>query len=182
MSCLSVYLRFFFSALFSLLFLLILQSSREHLLLRSSPVSSPARQSSPSSGGSMQVKRDTELTVAPGPPPAKRLLSDEDSPPEKNAPPTLGTHIKISNRGNGNDRSSSYFLPPSLSLSLLPAQRDSWLLYFPGDGRNGDNSLVVSMELNGVMYQGVLFAQSDSRSTSSTASTANNKPSRSVVS
>lgn len=120
--------------------------------LRSSPVSSPARQSSPSSGGSMQVKRDTELTVAPGPPPAKRLLSDEDSPPEKNAPATLGTHIKISNRG---------------------------------DGRNGDNSLVVSMELNGVMYQGVLFAQSDSRSTSSTASTNNNnnaKPSRSVVS
>ncbi|XP_061927538.1 protein dead ringer isoform X5 [Apis cerana] len=117
---------------------------------RSSPVSSPARQSSPSSGGSMQVKRDTELTVAPGPPPAKRLLSDEDSPPEKNAPATLGTHIKISNRG---------------------------------DGRNGDNSLVVSMELNGVMYQGVLFAQSDSRSTSSTASTNNNaKPSRSVVS
>ncbi|XP_043796773.1 protein dead ringer isoform X2 [Apis laboriosa] len=125
--------------------------SREFLFHRSSPVSSPARQSSPSSGGSMQVKRDTELTVAPGPPPAKRLLSDEDSPPEKNAPPTLGTHIKISNRG---------------------------------DGRNGDNSLVVSMELNGVMYQGVLFAQSDSRSTSSTASTNNNnaKPSRGVVS
>ncbi|KAJ8971283.1 hypothetical protein NQ317_019124 [Molorchus minor] len=29
-----------------------------------------------------------------------------------------------------------------------------------GDSRNGDNSLVVSMELNGVTYQGVLFAQS----------------------
>lgn len=28
-----------------------------------------------------------------------------------------------------------------------------------GDSRNGDNSLVVSMELNGVTYQGVLFAQ-----------------------
>nr|CAI5862158.1 unnamed protein product [Callosobruchus analis] len=28
-----------------------------------------------------------------------------------------------------------------------------------GDLRNGDNSLVVSMELNGVTYQGVLFAQ-----------------------
>lgn len=63
------------------------------------------------------VKRDTELTVAPGPPPAKRLLSDEDSPPEKNAPPTLGTHIKISNRGNGNDCSNlTFFLPLSLSL------------------------------------------------------------------
>ena len=67
----------------------------------------------------MQVKRDTELTVAPGPPPAKRLLSDEDSPPEKNAPATLGTHIKISNRGK--KRPTSLFL--SLSLSL-PQRND----------------------------------------------------------
>ncbi|KAF2902055.1 hypothetical protein ILUMI_04131 [Ignelater luminosus] len=29
-----------------------------------------------------------------------------------------------------------------------------------GDPRNGDNSLVVTMELNGILYQGVLFAQS----------------------
>ncbi|XP_053975287.1 AT-rich interactive domain-containing protein 3C-like isoform X3 [Hylaeus anthracinus] len=120
--------------------------------LRSSPVSSPpARQSSPSSGGSMQVKRDPELISTPGPPPAKRLLSDDDSPIEKNTPTSIGTHIKISNRG---------------------------------DGRNGDNSLVVSMELNGVMYQGVLFAQSDSRIATSTATNNNNstKSSRSIVS
>ncbi|XP_031833425.1 retained isoform X2 [Nomia melanderi] len=119
--------------------------------LRSSPVSSsPARQSSPSSGGSLQVKRDPDIVGTPGPTPAKRLLSDDDSPVEKNLPATLGTHIKISNRG---------------------------------DGRNGDNSLVVSMELNGVMYQGVLFAQTDSRTGSSTASNNNTtKSSRSVVS
>ncbi len=33
---------------------------------------------------------------------------------------------------------------------------------FVGDGRmelGADNSLVISMEINGVMYQGVLFAQ-----------------------
>ena len=30
-----------------------------------------------------------------------------------------------------------------------------------GDGR--DNSLVLSMELNGVVYEGVLFAQTDGR-------------------
>ncbi|CAL7936838.1 unnamed protein product [Xylocopa violacea] len=120
--------------------------------LRSSPVSSsPARQSSPSSGGSMQVKRDPDLTGTPGPPPAKRLLSDDDSPLEKSATASIGTHIKISNRG---------------------------------DGRSGDNSLVVSMELNGVMYQGVLFAQSDSRSANSTATSSNSnaKASRSMVS
>nr|XP_034196672.1 AT-rich interactive domain-containing protein 3C-like isoform X2 [Osmia lignaria] len=123
----------------------------------SSPVSSsPARQSSPSSGGSLQVKRDPELIGTTGPPPAKRLLADDDSPMEKHPTASVGTHIKISNRG---------------------------------DGRNGDNSLVVSMELNGVMYQGVLFAQSDSRTTASTAATNNSsnsnshsKASRSVVS
>ncbi|XP_078049117.1 retained isoform X1 [Augochlora pura] len=115
--------------------------------LRSSPVSSsPARQSSPSSGGSLQVKRDPDVIGLSGPTPAKRLLSDDDSPPEKNAPSIQGTHIKISNRG---------------------------------DGRNGDNSLVVSMELNGVMYQGVLFAQTD-RSNAASNNTA--KASRSMVS
>ena len=35
-----------------------------------------------------------------------------------------------------------------------------FLLCFPDDGRaDFDNSLVVSMEINGIMYQGVLFAQ-----------------------
>ncbi|XP_030752672.1 protein dead ringer isoform X2 [Sitophilus oryzae] len=33
-----------------------------------------------------------------------------------------------------------------------------------GDSRNGDNSLVVSMEINGITYQGVLFAQSSQAS------------------
>ena len=28
-----------------------------------------------------------------------------------------------------------------------------------GDGRTNDSSLVVSMEINGIVYQGVLFAQ-----------------------
>lgn len=32
-------------------------------------------------------------------------------------------------------------------------------IFFAGDSRNGDSSLVVSMELNGITYQGVLFAQ-----------------------
>ena len=35
-----------------------------------------------------------------------------------------------------------------------------------GDGRgSSDNSLVVSMEINGIMYQGVLFAQSQNAAT-----------------
>lgn len=101
----------------------------------------------------MLVKRDQDLTRSgtPGPSAPKRLLSDDDSPPEKNATTSVGTHIKISNRG---------------------------------DGRNGDNSLVVSMELNGIMYQGVLFAQSESRTANSTSGSSNSnaKASRSIVS
>ncbi|XP_017878224.1 protein dead ringer isoform X2 [Ceratina calcarata] len=118
--------------------------------LRSSPIcSSPARLSSPSSGGSMLVKRDQDIgrPGSSGPPPVKRPLSDDDSPLDKSAP--VGTHIKISNRG---------------------------------DGRNGDNSLVVSMELNGIMYQGVLFAQSENGTANSTSGSSNAKASRSIVS
>ncbi|XP_069672822.1 protein dead ringer isoform X2 [Periplaneta americana] len=70
------------------------------------------------------VKRESEESV--GPPPPKRILSEEDN--MKMHSGVAGTHIKIASRG---------------------------------DGRAGmDNSLVVSMEINGVMYQGVLFAQS----------------------
>lgn len=55
------------------------------------------------------------------------------------------------------------------------------IVFVLGDGRNGDNSLVVSMELNGVMYQGVLFAQTDGRNTT-TATNNNTKAARSIVS
>lgn len=42
--------------------------------------------------------------------------------------------------------------------------------FFSGDSRSGDNSLVVSMELNGVTYQGVLFAQTPTNSRAALAS------------
>ena len=32
---------------------------------------------------------------------------------------------------------------------------------FPFPGESGDSSLVVSLEINSVVYQGVLFAQQD---------------------
>ena len=47
----------------------------------------------------------------------------------------------------------------SLGLLIYP-------LYFSDDGRNGDSSLVVSLEINGTNYQGVLFAQSAKRRSS----------------
>lgn len=36
-----------------------------------------------------------------------------------------------------------------------------------GEGKGQENSLVVSMDINGIMYQGVLFAQNTTRSRSS---------------
>ncbi|XP_012286449.1 protein dead ringer isoform X2 [Orussus abietinus] len=107
------------------------------------------RQSPPSSGGSAHQKRDQELSGTPIPPAAKRSLSDDESPTEKKFGALPGTHIKISNRG---------------------------------DGRNGDNSLVVSMELNGVMYEGVLFAQTDNSRSATSTTTNSTKTARGIVS
>ncbi|XP_058804149.1 protein dead ringer isoform X2 [Phymastichus coffea] len=98
--------------------------------LRSSPSTSspPNRQSPPSSsGGSVAVKREIERSDSqPEQSTNKRLCLDEDAAAENQAAALPGTHIKISNRGDGRD-----------------------------------NSMVVSMEINGVMYQGVLFAQAE---------------------
>lgn len=42
------------------------------------------------------------------------------------------------------------------------------VFFFSGDSRSGDNnSLTVSIELNGITYQGVLFAQSPTNNNSS---------------
>ncbi|XP_022899684.1 uncharacterized protein [Onthophagus taurus] len=51
-------------------------------------------------------------------------------------------------------------LPISTSISIQSR----------GDGRNGDNSLVVTMQIAGVAYEGVLFAQRPSGENSSTVS------------
>ena len=39
-------------------------------------------------------------------------------------------------------------------------------IMFFSDDRNGDASLVVSLEINGISYQGVLFAQAAEEATS----------------
>lgn len=52
----------------------------------------------------MQIKKDQDVASTPGPPPAKRLLAEDDSPVEKSATVATGTHIKISNRGKKDKR------------------------------------------------------------------------------
>ncbi|XP_046751550.1 protein dead ringer isoform X2 [Diprion similis] len=110
--------------------------------LRSSPMSSPpVRNSPPVSGGTpVQVKKDQDTGgITLGPTPAKRLLSEEDACAPDKAITTGLVGAHIKIDNRG------------------------------GDGRSGENSLVVSMELNGVMYQGVLFAQTDNTTHGATA-------------
>ncbi|XP_050294566.1 AT-rich interactive domain-containing protein 3C-like isoform X3 [Anthonomus grandis grandis] len=73
------------------------------------------------------------------PPPPKRITKEEEEEPKMNSPAS----------------------PVHRSTHIKINNR--------GDARNGDNSLVVSMELNGVTYQGVLFAQTSSQSNSHAA-------------
>lgn len=46
-----------------------------------------------------------------------------------------------------------------ISSQLLTYLQANVIFNSTGDGRASDNSLVVSMEINGIVYQGVLFAQ-----------------------
>ncbi|XP_019880516.1 protein dead ringer isoform X2 [Aethina tumida] len=83
------------------------------------------------------IKREPEHRESP-PPGKKRMFTKEDEEPEEEPeiehPPTPKS------------------LSPTTHIKINSR----------GDSRNGDNSLVVSMELNGVTYQGVLFAQNAS--------------------
>ncbi|KAJ8678734.1 hypothetical protein QAD02_014521, partial [Eretmocerus hayati] len=115
--------------------------------LRSSPTSSSPTGHSPPSSGSISIKREADRNSPERTSSNKRLRLDEDSHTDNNVPALPGTHIKISNRGDGRD-----------------------------------NSLVVSMELNGVMYQGVLFAQTDGRSNLAINNNESKASTRNVVS
>lgn len=68
------------------------------------------RSSSPSSGGSMQIKKDQDIIHISGPPPAKRLLAEDDNLVEKGATAVTGTHIKISNRGKKKEKWTNMIL------------------------------------------------------------------------
>ena len=53
------------------------------------------------------------------------------------------------------------------------------IMNISGDARNGsgvDGSLVVSMEINGTSYQGVLFAQTTAKRASSNSPSASSQP------
>merc|ERR1719187_2235103 len=88
---------------------------------------------------SSNMKDPAELTFhreerePSAPPNAKRQLAHDD-PQEVRIPP----HNNIPSPGL-----------PGANIKITSR----------GDGRNNDQSLVVSMEINGVIYQGVLFAQ-----------------------
>ncbi|XP_033222024.1 protein dead ringer-like isoform X2 [Belonocnema kinseyi] len=115
------------------------------------------------------------------------------SPPTSSSPPrqsplSSGGSIQVKNEQDLVGRSAPAAIKRLRLEDETPEDRD--ILSNPrtnitisnrGDGRNGDNSLVVSIELNGVMYQGVLFAQTASRNMTP-ASTNSTKTPRSLVS
>ncbi|KAL0279403.1 UNVERIFIED_CONTAM: hypothetical protein PYX00_000973 [Menopon gallinae] len=87
---------------------------------------------------SPQVKREPQDTISNGPPP-KKLLSEEE----------------------GEEEASKTSAGAGIGGAHIKITNR-------GDGRGGqDNSLVVSMDINGIVYQGVLFAQNATRSRSS---------------
>lgn len=48
-------------------------------------------------------------------------------------------------------------------------------MYFVGNAANGEQQLVVTMELNGVQYEGVLFANPSTTLNNSTTNTSSTK-------
>ncbi|CAH1963844.1 unnamed protein product [Acanthoscelides obtectus] len=88
------------------------------------------------------TKREPECSESPPPPkrPKEEVMDDreEDEDEEEEEQERLQEQ-----------QQKSLHLSPSAHIKINRR----------GDMRNGDNSLVVSMELNGVTYQGVLFAQ-----------------------
>lgn len=90
-------------------------------------------------------------------PAAKRFLSEEERYILNAEMPSA--HIKIASRGLLMNLSSQTRVDFTNSFISFGISLFSWL---SADGRSQieNGSLVVSMEINGVFYQGVLFAQS----------------------
>lgn len=85
------------------------------------------------------------------------------SPPPQH-PPTAG-HVGAKKRHRSTESIDEIEVPspkkPSQNPLGLPGANIR--INSRGDGRNGDSSLVVSLEINGTTYQGVLFAQPGSK-------------------
>ena len=100
-------------------------------------------------------EEDIDETNSLSPPPAKRPhpndIQENGSSPKKAKRMDLpGANIKISSR-------STVSLEHNSTHTCIYIYMNK--LNFADDGNSGDTSLVVSLEINGVNYQGVLFAQ-----------------------
>ena len=103
------------------------------------------------SQSSIRIKEESLLQD--GAPASKRLMLDDDVSLNMRMTPIglPGANIKITSRGA--------FVLFSCFLSAPVKLIRCCCLCCLGDGRTNDSSLVVSMEINGIVYQGVLFAQ-----------------------
>ncbi|XP_043475751.1 AT-rich interactive domain-containing protein 3C-like isoform X5 [Leptopilina heterotoma] len=111
------------------------------------------------------------------------------SSPQRQSPPSSSGSIQVKNEQDliaraavaASKRLRLEDEVPEEKETLLSNPRTNITISNRGDGRNGDNSLVVSIELNGTMYQGVLFAQSASKDLTTPTSNSAKTP-RTIVS
>ncbi|XP_051170370.1 protein dead ringer isoform X3 [Leptopilina boulardi] len=112
------------------------------------------------------------------------------SSPQRQSPPSSSGSIQVKNEQDliaratvaASKRLRLEDEAPEEKETLLSNPRTNITISNRGDGRNGDNSLVVSIELNGTMYQGVLFAQTASKDLTTTPTSNSAKTPRSIVS
>ncbi|CAG9821629.1 unnamed protein product [Phaedon cochleariae] len=98
------------------------------------------------SGGG-QIKREPESRESPPPPKRVSKEEEEDLVEEEEEEDEEDDEEEEDRRQRRGVKAKA--LSPTTNIKINTR----------GDSRSGDNSLVVSMELNGITYQGVLFAQ-----------------------
>ncbi|EEB15681.1 hypothetical protein Phum_PHUM379860 [Pediculus humanus corporis] len=95
---------------------------------------------------SPQVKRESQETISNGPPPKKLLPGEgeeeDDEEEEEEDEEEENRNLKLDGKAH-------------IKISSK------------GNGKDQESSLVVSMDINGTMYQGVLFAQNTTRTRTS---------------
>ncbi|XP_074624925.1 AT-rich interactive domain-containing protein 3C-like isoform X2 [Acropora palmata] len=122
---------------------------------------SPKRSSSATEVASRGVS-SSPSDVSPCGSPVKKFAAASSN--ERNSKPTPTqlpwTHIKIQTQPKGVSQSGHFQFPDSDRSSQSREQRQLPLTLLD---QVSDNSLLVSVELNGVVYQGVLFARPSNR-------------------
>ena len=103
--------------------------------------------------GSLSPPIKSERVSSPIDEPVNKRFKNQDHSPQNNLG-FSGMNIKLNSKGNSS---------PSTLISFLSNTHSSFFLLSPTDGRPLDGQITMSIEVNGVLYQGILFAQSKNK-------------------